>query len=198
MKKRNVILVTLIVVLGVAFLAFVGWIVLGYQVKQTDDLSYYQALTEKKNGEIALPVAFSGYVECPYELPALEELDPYKQLRFNHMSKRVSIFSCHSYVLVASFDEAAYADQKTKLVEKYTFCPPKQDKIMSGYAYNMDGFEIRAVEGGEYPHQMLFIGCNDDSREIAIVYYYDQDLDGVTQPLGKFLTEETGWTQIIS
>lgn len=197
MKKKNVILITVIVVPVALFWGMVGWFLLGCRVKQTDDISYYQALSGEKPGKVALRISGFDEVQCPYDLPQLGDLEPYEQVRFHHMAKRVSIFCSHAYTLVVSFDQAHYAAQKADLVGKYTFCPPESDEIMSGYAYKMDGFEIRAVEGGEYPHEMLFIGCNDDRREIAVVYYYDLDLDEVTQPLGKFLTEETGWEQVI-
>lgn len=196
MKKKNGIWIILIA-LGVAVSWGIGWLILGFQVKQSDDISYYRALSGEQPGKAALQILGSDYVECPYDLPQLGELEPYRQVRFNHMAKRAGIFTWHSYVLVVSFDQGHYDAQKAALVEKYDFCPLEPDEIMAGgYGCRLDGFEIRAVEGGEYPHQMLFIGCNDTSREIAIVFYYDQDLDYVDN-LGQFLTEETGWTNVI-
>ena len=189
----------IVALVGIMALAVLeGWMIFGKHVKQSDDLSYYQALSGETEGKASLSIFGSDYVECPYELPKLTELEDYQSVRFNHMAKRIWFFSSRSYVLVVSYDDYHYATQKAALEDKYTFCTPGQDEIMTGYAYSMDGFDIQAVEGGWFPKEMLFLGFNDQNREIAIVYYYDQDLDYIDDPLGKFLTEETGWCRVIS
>ena len=191
--KRCIVAIAIVAVIAVLG----NWLLFGTHVKQSGDISYYQALSGEIQGKASLPVMGSDHVECPYQLPKLSELESCQAVRFDHMAKRMLFFTSRSYVLVVSFDDAGYTAQKAAFEDEYTFCPPEQDDVMSGYTCSMDGFDIRAVEGGWYPKEMLFLGFNDQTREIAIVYYGNQDLDYIDEPLGKFLTEETGWNNLI-
>lgn len=187
-------------VIVVAFFGLIAYILFGVTVRDTDDISYYLALSGENSGDAALPILGDVYVECPYELPKLSELQSHKDYRFNHMAKRVSIFQSDAYVLIISFDENAYQEQKDIFAEKYTYCSEQTEgfaDVMPGYEYTMDGFKLRAVEGGMYPHEMLFIGTCDVRQEIAVIYFYDQDLDYIEKPLGKFIETETGWSKVV-
>lgn len=201
MKKRYIAGIVVAGVIIVVFLGLPAYILFGVTVKDTDDVSYYQVLSGEKAGEVAIPVFGAAYVECPYELPKLSELEPYKDYRFNHMAKRMSLFQSDAYVLVVSFNEEHYEAQKTALAGKYAYCTAQSQGFAEGdiseYQYELDGFALRAVEGGRYPKEMLFIGTCDQRQEIVIVYFYNQDLDYMEDPLGKFLENETGWRKVV-
>lgn len=173
----------------------------GCTAKSTDELSYYRALSGESGGEDMMPVFGDAFdMPCPYSLPLLAELEPYRNIRFDYTAKRELFFQSHAYVLIAEYDKTAYETQKAALEERYTFCTEQSQGISEGkmteLAYTVDEFEIRAVEGGDYPKQMLFIGFSDIKQEVAIIYFYDQDLDYIDDPLGKFIEENTGWGKV--
>ena len=170
--------------------------------KSTDELSYYRALSGESDGADMMPVLGDEFdMPCPYALPLLAELEPYRDIRFDYTAKGGFIFQSHAYVLIAEYDETTYTVQKAALEEKYTFCteesPGVADGDMTEFSYTMDEFDIHAVEGGDYPKEMLFVGFSDTKQEVAIVYFYDQDLDYIDDPLGKFIEENTGWSKVV-
>lgn len=170
--------------------------------KTTDDLSYYRALSGESGGADMMPIFGSEFdMPCPYQIPLLSELEPYRDIRFDYSAKRELFFQSHAYVLIAEYDKTTYAVQKAALEGRYTYCTEQSQGISAGemteFAYTMDEFEIRAVEGGDYPKEMLFIGFSDTKQEVAIVYFYDQDLDYIDEPLGKFIEANTGWEKVV-
>lgn len=187
---------------GILFLAVVllyavgfAYVLFGTNTKSTEDISYYQALSGETDGLDMMPVFSEEFdMPCPYDLPALSELGPYLDYRFNYTAKRESVFQSHAYILILSYDVEEYNARKEVLETQYTYLQ-EIDKGVSGQ-YNMSGFTIRAVEGGDYPNEMLFVAISDTRQEIGYIYYYDQDLDYIDDPLGKFLAENTGWNGI--
>lgn len=201
--RRIFVKKVLVTIAAIAMLAFLIYLICGSNIKSTEDISYYLALSEETDGDAMQSILGQrGYVNCPYELPKLSELGPYEDYRFNYTAKRVSIFESHAYILIIGYNAETYEDQKAALEAKYTYCTEQSEGFsngtMPGYAYEMDDFTIRAVEGGRYPHEMLFLGMSDLRQEIAIIFFYDQDLDDIEVPLGKFLDEETGWSEVAS
>lgn len=185
-----------------AVICFFVYLVFGGGTYRSDDVSLYRALSAEIEGESTLPILGKrSDIPCPYDLPQLGDLQPYSEYRFHYMAKRVSIFESHAYVLIVHYDKADYDEEKSLLEQKYTYCTGESEGfsngLMSEWEYTLDEFVVRAVKGGEYPKEMLFIGTSDVRQEIAIIYFYDQDLDFVDVPLGKFLTEETGWAEVV-
>lgn len=175
----------------------------GADTKTTDDLSFYRVLSGEAEGVDMMPVFGTTEfdIPCPYDLPLLEELEPCKDVRFNYTAKRESLFQSHAYILIVSYDKEQYEDQEAALSAKYTFCTDDSegfsDGTMSGHTYETDDFIFQAVEGGEYPKEMFLLGLSDTRQEVAVIYFYDQDLDYIDVPLGKFLDNETGWNEIV-
>ena len=190
------------IVILVIFSIFAASVLFGINSRTTRDISYYQALSGEIEGKSALWIfPWGDYVECPYELPKLCEMGDYQDYRFVHNAKRVSITSHHAYVLIVEYKEREYEAQKQAIQNRYTYCTEKSQGFTDGHMtecmYSMDEFLIRAVEGGRYPSEMLFVGTSDTRKEIAIIYYYDQDLDNIDDPLGKFIDNNTGWNEIV-
>ena len=63
--------------------------------------------------------------------------------------------------------------------------------------FELDGFEFQMLSLSEYglyyPKEMVFIGVSEEDNAIAYVYYYDFDLDYISQSFPDFLIEECGW-----
>lgn len=186
-----------ILFLAVVLLSAVGfaYVLFGSNTKSTEDISYYRALSGETDGSDMMPVFSEEFdMPCPYDLPALRALEPYLDYRFNYTAKRESVFQSHAYILILSYDAEEYEARKRTLETQYSYLE-EIDEGISGL-YNMSGFTIRAVEGGDYPNEMLFVAVSDTRQEIGYIYYYDQDLDYIDDPLGKFLAENTGWNDI--
>lgn len=169
--------------------------------KETNDISYYQALSGEIEGECALKILGRGYVYCPYDLPTMSEMGNYQNYRFNYTTKQEGIiFNGDAYILIFNYGEIEYLSAKERLQQRYiiktdgiegegeTTLPPQ---------FQMDGFSFQAIDGGYYPKEMLFIGTSDNSREIALIYYYDQDLDYISPSLEVFFNEESGWKSLM-
>lgn len=198
MKLRTIALLTLVVIL----IGLPLYLLLGTNTKYRSDISYYRALSGETDGRNAVRI-FGPYGDnyCPYDLPMLSELGDYEDVRFSYKAKRMSVFQYHAYTLIVEYDENTYAEQRSALEERYTYCTASSQGFDSGdmteYEHTMDGFEIHAIEGGYYPKEMMYIGYSDDRNEIAIIYYYNQDLDFVDDPMGKFIVENTGWRKVV-
>ena len=174
----------------------------GCSAKSSGDLSYYRALSGESDGADMMSVFGDEFdMPCPYSLPLLSELEPYRNTRFDYTAKSELFFQSHAYVLIVEYDEATYPVQKAALEGKYAFCTEQSQGFSNGDmtepSYTMDEFEIRAVEGGDYPKEMLLLGFSDTKQEVAIIYFYDQDLDYIDDPLGKFIGEYTGWDKVV-
>ncbi|MBQ4550882.1 MAG: hypothetical protein IJA49_07285, partial [Oscillospiraceae bacterium] len=65
----------------------------------------------------------------------------------------------------------------------------------------LEGYEFRFLEMEtdtydlDYPHYMILVGTNDETREIVWSYYDDDDLDYISDP-EKFLLNDCGWKYI--
>lgn len=170
-------------------------ITVGTTRKHTDDLDYYRAVAGEIDGHTALPVLGQRMeVSCPFELPVLAELEEKADCRFDYTVYRVSIFESHTYILIADYDHG-YSEAFSALEDGYAW---KQEEIFGvAKEFEMDGFRFRAVEGENYPHQMLFVGASDETGEIAYIYFYDQDLDNVSRGIEQLLKEDSGWNEVV-
>lgn len=197
------------IILSLVMIACVGAVIhvlFGTDTYQSDDIAYYQALTGEIEGEDMYPI-FAGEFDmpCPFELPALSEVEPCASYRFNYTAKRMSIFQSHAYVLVASYDAEHYRQRVDALEDRYEYLT---DAFFGGGTaedpqpeFELDGFRFRAVqEAGKDRADVKYIflvGTSDERQEIAYVYYHDQDLDYIDTTMGEFLEEETGWKTVV-
>lgn len=191
-------------VLVVGFLAFAGlllFIMFGSNTYETEDIAYYRAISGETDGPNSLAILGEqiDIPECPYELPYLSELMPYEDYRFHYTARRVSFFESHAYILIVQYEEAMYWEKKALLEAEFTWLTELIVGEEEGVSpeFVLDGFAFRAVEGGWYPKEMLFIGTSDESCEIAYVYFYDADLDYVSPTVDAFLIDETGWCEVV-
>lgn len=193
-----------LLVLIIGFLAFVGlclFILFGTNTYKTEDIAYYRAISGETDGPNSLAILGEqiDIPESPYELPYLADLEPYEDCRFNYTARRVSVFESHAYILIVQYDEATYLEKKEQLETQFTWLteqiPGEEEGMNPQFA--MDHFTFRAVEGGWYPKEMLFIGTAETNCEIAYIYFYDMDLDYVSPTIEQFLEKETGWNQVV-
>ena len=189
----------LLAVLVAAGLLF--WLIFGGKAKVTEDISYYQALSGEIDGPNSLPVMGEQIdVSCPYEMPKLSALEPCEEMRFLYQARRMIAFESHSYILHLRYDAAGYEARIQAFEETYDWRTEPITGETQGVSPNfeLDGYRFRCVEGGYYPKEMLCIGTREEDHEIAIIYFYDQDLDFVSPDMPEFLLDETCWSQVVS
>ena len=190
-----VTLLVAVVIVGLPlFLLFRG------DVKVTEDISYYQALSGEIEGPNSLPILGEQVdIYCPYEMPKLSALEPYEELRFAYQARRVIVFQSHSYILHLRYDAAGYEAQMAAFEEAYDWeselIPGETEGVAPDFA--LDGYRFRCVEGGYYPKEMLCIGTREEDHEIVILYFYYQDLDFVGPDMAAFLRDETCWSEVV-
>ena len=200
MKKKGCCIGCAVVLLvALVLVGLILYAVLGSDTYVTEDIAYYRAISGETDGPNSLPILGEQVdIYCPYELPYLDDLAPYEDYRFNYTARRAFIFESHAYILIAEYDETAYAGRKAELE---AVCIWREEEIRGeaeGVNPNcaLDGFEFRCAEGGDYPKEMLLVGTNDGTREIAYIYFFDQDLDYIRPDMPGFLLAETGWKEV--
>lgn len=198
---KKVSLVLFILALCVAGLC--AYAIFGSNAVDTADISYYQALTGELDGENLKPLLGQRIYKTYLELPTLTELEPHTGQRFNLTVRRYGIFRSHSAVLIVGYSDERYIEEKAKLSQKYSYL---SEKITGGGVvydhtpeFEMDGFDFRAIEvtPNLYPKTMLFVGVSEARKEIAYIYFQDEDLDYISPSLQVFLAEETGWDKVV-
>lgn len=205
MKKAVPILKKVILVLFLLSLCVAGlcaYAMFGSNTADTDDISYYRALTGEIDGASLTPILGQSAYKTFLDLPALTELESYIDYRFNFTVRRYGLFRSHSAILVVRYSDEGYTEEKMKLSQKYTYL---SEKIWGGGVvcdhspvFSMDNFGFHAIEVApdNYPKTMFFIGASDERKEIAYIYFQDRDLDYISPSLQVFLMEETGWSKV--
>lgn len=200
MKKGCCIGCAAVLVVAVVIAGFLFYLMFGDHTEATTDISYYRALSGEVEGPNALPVLGEQRDNpCPYVLPKLAELEPYEDMRYRYQAHRMGPFEAHAYIVIVRYAEADYYARKEQALKDYALWEAEEWEKETYHMvpeFSMDGFDFRCIEGGSYPHAMLFIGTSDESREIAYIYFYDGDLDVISAGMEGFIREETGWDSI--
>ena len=199
--KRLLVICGIVLLVGVlAFAGLILFIMFGTNTYQTDDIAYYQALSGETDGPNSLAILGEqiDIPDSPYELPYLADLEPYEDYRFNYTAKRVSFFEAHAYILIVEYG-TAYAEKKAALDSQFVWLSDPIPDGADGLSpeFEIDGFSFRAVKGGWYPKEMLYIGFSDESKEIAYIYIYDFDLDYISPTIRHYLLKESGWRKVV-
>ncbi|WP_061994798.1 hypothetical protein [Clostridium sp. ATCC 25772] len=143
-------------------------------------------------------------------MPKLDDLPTYKDITYKYTNKSMVIFQAHSVVLVVSYDDETYKNEKAKLEEKYNFLDSKvsldsmynvddgEDKyVIPEHEFLINSYNFRVADENEknnrkFPKAFGMIGTSDKEKSIAYLYFYDQDLDYIgdkdeKQPMANFV-----------
>ena len=201
MKKGCCIGCAAVLMLVVLFFGIVFYLLFGDHTQDTTDIAYYQALSGETEGPDSLPVLGEQIdIFCPYDLPKLTELKPYEDMRFHYQVRRVAVFQSHAYIVIVRYTDADYPARREQVLTDYALWDAESWELETYQMepeFSMDGFDFRCIEGGSYPHAMLFIGTSDAAREIAYLYFHDQDLDYISDGMEDFIRGETGWNEVV-
>lgn len=181
-KSTKIILIVLAVILVVvsAFLIIVSLALRGKVVETSTDIDDYITYTS----------AVPDGNEDPVIMPKLETLGNITDTDFQYCKRVHFLYELTSYRLAVSYDEEDYEKEKALLDSRYTYYDsPIFDSHAPGHELAVDfayrGYSFRTVRDESestlyYPTKMFFVGTNDKAKKIIYIYYYDIDLDYVT------------------
>ncbi len=128
----------------------------------------YEYHREKLEAESFLPEGFEGYEDIYYKYDA----------------KPLLIFLSETITVKVKYSEIRYNEEKVKLTESCDFLaePAKSEWFTDDYTiaypeFECGGFSFRVAAGGEYPKKFGMVGTNDETYEIAYLWFCDHDLD---------------------
>ena len=199
-KKFLIVAIALVVVMGLFWAVFLGMILFYHNEKSTDDIHYYRAISGETEGEKSLRLLGEAYdVPCDIDLPKMDELMPYTSYRFDHTVVAYSMFSSYSYSLIVNYEAQDYAEKKAWLTNTYSTWEESVpgDETPLEAEFELDGFSFRLIDDGYCPKSMMFVGTCDARQEIAIIYFYDIDLDYISPSMQEFLSQDTGWKNVM-
>ena len=132
----------------------------------------YEYHREKYEAEYFLPPGFASYDSVYYDY-----------------SKYISfIFETNTMTFKAKFVDF-YVAKKHEVEQTYKFLtePVEADMLEGHYTipvteFEYKGFQMRVADGGEYPKKFGIVGYNDETKEIAYLWFHDPDLDFISEP----------------
>ena len=131
-----------------------------------------------------------SYYKSDEFLPKIEDLPKYEDIFHQYVETQVLFFMTESRCLVVKYDEETYQKEKSKLGDKYVFLDRKigtdGNYTMPQPRFSIGSYDFRVVKTyngikSEFPKYFGMIGTSDDEKRIAYLYYYDQDLDYISE-----------------
>ena len=136
-------------------------------------------------------------------VPKIDELGKYNDIEFKYYRKNMLMFFSDAYILKVSYDAENYQKEKEDFLKNYVY---ETENLIDYYGdgcsnepnFEMDTYSFKVLSSREYglqsyPHDIVFIGTSDEKHEIAIVYYFNSDLDYIDSSFPEFIKEECGW-----
>lgn len=130
-------------------------------------------------------------------MPDLEYLPEHqdKEYRYHH---KMGAFPSESVVLVVKYDDKIYESEKAKLNEKYVFSEEKvnknqdEDELLAENEFSINTYKFKVVgEDTDLSTSDVksfgMIGMSDEENSIAYLYYYDSELDYISDNLDEFV-----------
>lgn len=162
-KVKYIFTIALFLLIPLVFSSCSNWTVERY---------IYEYHREKYEAEDFLPSGFASYESVYY--------DHDKDISF--------IFETNTMTVKAKYDDF-YIPYKHFLEEEYEFLaePVESDMLEGHYTvpvteFEYNGFHMRVAAGGEYPKKFGIVGYNDETKEIAYLWFHDPDWDYIAGP----------------
>lgn len=177
-------------ILATGWLAFIGHYSLHDHAAGEDGIAMYEA-------DIGASLSL---------LPEPEELGEPEQIEYHYFYNQIcTFFDSDCYTLICTYSPEDYGERVAALEEQYVF---HTEPLYAGREaerleplYTLEGYRFRLLEMDtevydlRYPHHMILVGTNDETREIVWSYYSDDDLDYIDEPV-EFLLKDCGWKYI--
>lgn len=134
-------------------------------------------------------------------LPTIDSLPEHKSVKYKYFKDYMGIFESEAYTMIVEYDEETYNNQKIVIYEPFEALTdwtdtdedawyPEKKKDTTPFEFKDFSFMMYS---DDYPHYIYFIGTNDETNEIAYIYFADHDLDEISKPYSVFIDESCGW-----
>lgn len=151
-------------------------------------------------GEKALARYEADVHEFPPFPPEVPELGEPERIEYHRFDNNWFIFISDCYTLICTYSPEDYAEQVEALEKQCVFHtePLAAEDGEQEPLYTLDDYEFRFLKMGTepyhlyFPHYMILVGTNDETKEIVWSYFMDTDLDDISDP-EEFLLEDCGW-----
>lgn len=138
----------------------------------TNKLHLYEYHRELFDAEDFLPSSFENY----------------NNVEYNHKKKILFFFVTDTMAVKVKYDDS-YIAKKHEIEQNYKFLtePVESDMLEGHYTvpvtdFEYNGFYMRVADGGEYPKKFGIVGYNDETKEIAYLWFNDPDMDFISEP----------------
>ena len=134
-------------------------------------------------------------------MPEITDLGSPESIEYHYFYNQIAtFFDSDCYTLICAYTPEDYAAMTEALDARCTFHTEPLDAGEGELPplYELDGYRFRFLEMDTetydllYPHSIILIGTNDETREIVWSYYSDDDLDYIPDP-EAFLLDDCGW-----
>lgn len=112
----------------------------------------------------------------------------YESVYYDHDKDVVLWFVTDTMTVRVKYDDS-YSSKKNEVEQSYKFLtePIESDMLEGHYdipvtEFEYKGFRMRVADGGEYPKKFGIVGCNDETKEIAYLWFNDPDMDFISEP----------------
>lgn len=115
----------------------------------------------------------------------LSQLGDYETCRYNVRTRTLLIFTSYAATIVADYSGENYARQKEKMLQEYQFITSDDTNY---FKYEPQGtatewhikqwrFCFIKEDGAYIPEDFRILALNDETQQIALLTYHDQDMD---------------------
>lgn len=112
----------------------------------------------------------------------------YESVKYDHDKKILLWFVTDTMTVKVKYDDF-YIAKKHEIEEIYDYLtePVESDMLEGHYVvpvteFEYNGFHFRVAAGGDYPKQFGMVGYNDETKEIAYLWFHDPDHDFIAEP----------------
>lgn len=126
----------------------------------------------KYNAEDFLPDGFASYDKVSYD----------------HDKRILLWFVTDTMTVKVKYDDF-YISKKHEVEQIYKFLtePIEADMLEGHYTvpvteFEHKGFHFRVAAGGDYPKEFGIVGYNDETKEIAYLWFHNPDRDCISEP----------------
>lgn len=135
-------------------------------------------------------------------LPYVSEMGNYSEIKYKHINRDYFVFESNAYTITVTYSSIDYERQKELLKKQFVFQENFNEFDSDRYrrtSFDVDNYDFNIVSFDEYgmlyPCEILFIGFNDVENSIAVIFYFDQDLDYISESFEEFLFYDCAWNR---
>lgn len=117
-----------------------------------------------------------------------DDYTDFERIKYYHNKKILLFFFTDTMTVRVKYGDS-YLSKKAELDKAYDYlAEPVESDMLEGHylipvtEFEYNGFHMRVADGGDYPHKFGIIGYNDETKEIAYLWFFDTDFDYIAAP----------------